>query len=193
MRVRPLAIALMLLPAFVLADDSSPKPNDESLGAKPPEGAVVLFDGKDLSGWVGRGDAPAEWPVKHEHFSVGPGKGDIYTKDKFGDYQLHVEFNIPLMPDAHGQGRGNSGVYQTGNYELQVLDSYGLKPQNNDCSAIYQQVVPAYNACKPPLQWQTYDITFRAPRFGADGSLVQKPRATVYHNDILIHDNDSID
>ena len=82
------------------------------------------------------------------------------TEKTFGNFELHVEFNVPYMPDAHGQGRGNSGVYLTGNHELQVLDSYGLKSQDNDCGAIYKQVAPAVNACKPPLQWQTYDITF---------------------------------
>ena len=91
-------------------------------------------------------------------FTVG--HGDILTEKRFGDFQLHLEFNVPYMPKARGQGRGNSGVYLDGIYELQVLDSYGLKPQNNDCGAIYKQIVPSVNACKPPLQWQTYDVTF---------------------------------
>ena len=95
------------------------------------------------------------------------------TEKTFGNFELHVEFNVPYMPQAHGQGRGNSGVYLTGNHELQVLDSYGLKCQDNDCGAIYKQVAPAVNACKPPLQWQTYDITFHKARL-EDGKVDQE-------------------
>ena len=106
MRLAPLALAVLCLaPALAPAADA-PKPKDDTQGAKPPEGAVVLFDGKDLSKWTGRSGSEAPWPVKHDVFTVAPGKGDIQTKDKFGDYQLHVEFNCPLMPDAKGQGRG---------------------------------------------------------------------------------------
>lgn len=190
MQVRLLTLALVLLPALALADDA-PKPNDESMGAKPPEGAVVLFDGKDLSGWVSRDGSPAQWPVENGHFTVGPGKGDIHTKDKFNDYQLHVEFNVPLMPEAKGQARGNSGVYQAGNYELQVLDSYGLKLQNNDCGAIYLQIIPAFNVCKPPLQWQTYDITFHKAVKEGD-KVVKKARITVLHNGVKTIDDAEI-
>jgi hypothetical protein len=166
------------------------KPNDSRLGAKPPAGAVVLFDGKDLSGWVARdGKSPAKWPVNDGIVTVGT--GDIMTEKRFGDFELHLEFNVPYMPSARGQGRGNSGVYLGGVYELQVLDSYGLKLKDDDCGAIYKQIVPAVNACKPPLQWQTYDVTFHKP-IGDDGKVVKKARVTVIHNGIRTIDNAEI-
>ena len=114
-------------------------------GSKPPAGAVVLFDGKSLDGWVKvNGKTPAAWPVADGIMTVGESEqgGTIATTQRFGDFQLHVEFNVPYMPAAKGQARGNSGVYLEGIHELQVLDSYGLKPQDNDCGAIYKQVVP---------------------------------------------------
>ena len=161
-----------------------------TIGAKPPEGAIVLFDGSILDGWV-RGDdkTPADWPVADGILTVG--RGDIKTKKAFGDFQLHLEFNVPYMPQARGQARGNSGVYLGGIYELQVLDSYGLKLQDNDCGAIYKQVVPSANACKPPLQWQTYDVTFHKAQVDA-GKVVKKARVTVVHNGIKTIDDAEI-
>jgi hypothetical protein len=161
-----------------------------TLGAKPPANAIVLFDGKDLSSWVSKdGKSPADWPVVDGIVTVGT--GDIRTEKSFGDFKLHLEFNVPYMPKATGQGRGNSGVYLQGRYELQVLDSYGLTPQDNDCGAIYKQIIPAVNACKPPLQWQTYDVTFRAPRFEGD-KVVKKARVTVVQNGLAIIDDKEI-
>ena len=173
---------------------ADPVPNDSTLGAKPPEGAKVLFDGssdKGLDLWVNRAGKPAEWPVTDGFFTVGAGKGDIMTRDKFGDFRLHLEFNVPYMPKATGQGRGNSGVYLDGIYELQVLDSYKLKLQDNDCGAIYKQIVPAYNVCKPPLQWQTYDVTLK--KAVMEGDKVVKPaRVTVIQNGVTIIDDKEI-
>jgi hypothetical protein len=178
------SIALAALATTALADD--PRPNDKTLGQAPPDGAVVLFDGKDLDGWVkGNGQDAADWPVANGVMTVG--KGTIHTKKTFGDFQLHVEFNVPYMPDKKGQARGNSGVYLAGIYEVQVLDSYGLKPQTNDCGAIYLQYAPAVNACKPPLQWQTYDITFHKARGD------QKARVTVKQNGVTIQDDKAIE
>jgi hypothetical protein len=165
------------------------EPNDATLGAKPLEHAVVLFHGQDLKGWVKKdGKTPATWPVADGILTVGPRQGDIMTTTRFGDFALHLEFNVPYMPDARGQARGNSGVYLAGAYELQVLDSYGLKPQDNDCGAIYKQVAPSVNACKPPLQWQTYDVTFHKAR-SEGGKVVKKARVTVLQNGITIIDN----
>jgi hypothetical protein len=186
MRFLSLIIATAMA-AAVAADE--PKPSDETLGAKPPAGATVLFDGKDLSGWVKKNsDEPAGWEVEDGILCVVPGKGDVMTKARSGDYKLHIEFNVPYMPQAKGQGRGNSGIFLGGIYELQVLDSYGLTPQDNDCGAIYKQVAPSVNACKPPLRWQTYDVTFRKARRDGD-KVVQKARVTVVQNGIKTIDD----
>jgi hypothetical protein len=191
--MRSLIFALLALyysATSALADD--PKPNDSTLGQKPPEGATVLFDGKTLDGWVkADGKTPAGWPAGDGIFSVGKGQGSVMTGRKFGDVQLHIEFNVPYMPDARGQARGNSGVYLAGAYELQVLDSYGLKPQDNDCGAIYKQVTPRVNACKPPLQWQTYDVTYHKARV-RDGKVERKARITVVQNGLTIIDDAEI-
>ena len=181
MRTHSLALALILAPlARGFAQDSTP--NDKTLGLKPPEGATVLL-GSTLDAWKGN------WPVVDGVATVA--KGNIQTKEKFGDFQMHLEFNVPLMPDAKGQARGNSGVYLGGIYELQVLDSYGLKPETNDCGAIYKQIAPRGNACKPPLQWQTYDVTFHRAEV-KDGKVVKKARVTVVQNGIKTIDDAEI-
>jgi hypothetical protein len=170
------------------------EPNDATLGQKPPPGAIVLFDGDDLEGWVKTaGKAPAAWPVSDGVMTVGEGDrgGSVMTNQAFGDFQLHLEFNIPYMPSAKGQARGNSGVYLGGIHELQVLDSYGLKPRDNDCGAIYKQVTPRAGACKPPLQWQAYDVTFHKARV-KDGKVEKKARVTVLQNGVTIIDNAEI-
>jgi hypothetical protein len=189
MRTLPSAVALLLgwSAALALAAGKETEPNDATLGRKPPEGAAVLFNGENLDGWVKvDGKGPAAWPMADGVTTVGG--GSIRTKQTFGDFQLHLEFNVPYMPAAKGQARGNSGVYLDGIYELQVLDSYGLKLQSNDCGAIYQQVVPRVNACKPPLQWQTYDVTFRKAR-GKGGKAEKKARVTVVQNGVTIIDD----
>jgi 3-keto-disaccharide hydrolase len=189
--VRSSLLALFLSSCLILPSSrSQEEPNDSSLGAKPPEGAVVLFNGQNMEGWVKTdGKTPAEWPVTDGFMTVG--RGNIMTEKPFGNFQLHLEFNVPYMPRARGQARGNSGVYLGGIHELQVLDSYKLKPQNNDCGAIYHQIVPAVNACKPPLQWQTYDVTFHKARI-EQGKVVQKARVTVIQNGLKIIDDAEI-
>jgi hypothetical protein len=171
------------------APSAAQAPSDATLGARPPEGAVVLFDGKSLDGWVKvGGNAPAAWPVQDGIMTVGKGQGSIMTERTFGDVRLHVEFNVPYMPEARGQARGNSGVYVDGTYEVQILDSYGLKSQDNDCAAVYKQVAPKVNACKPPLQWQTYDITFHKAKVEG-GKTVKKGRITVVQNGVTVIDD----
>jgi hypothetical protein len=184
-------VALLAVSFIPPARGESPKLSDETLDAPPPEGAVVLVGkAKELTGWVGSDGQPAPWPFVGGILAVG--KGNIHTEKSFGDGTLHVEFNVPYMPEARGQARGNSGVYLQGRYEVQVLDSYGLKSQDNDCGGIYKQYAPSVNACKPPLQWQTYDITFRAARL-EDGKVAQKARITVKQNGVPIIDDKEID
>ena len=179
-----LVLMLVVAPCFA----QGVKLNDDSMGAKPPAWGVYLFF-DSLANWVKKGtDVPAAWPLKDGILTVKG--GDIQTRDRFGDFQLHVEFNIPYMPDKTGQARGNSGVYLQGIYELQVLDSYGLKLQDNDCGAIYKQIIPSVNACKPPLQWQTYDITVHSAKV-KDGK-TQKARLTVVQNGVKIIDDKEI-
>lgn len=161
--------------------------------APPPRGAKVLFDGKGLDGWVYRnGGKPAKWKLTDGGAMQVHG-GDVHTKEKFaGKFKLHVEFRVPYEPKKSGQARGNSGVYLQGRYEVQVLDSYGVKkPQMGDCGAIYGVAVPKTNASKAPTVWQSYDIEFTAPRF-QDGRKVRPAAMTVIQNGIPIHQDRAI-
>lgn len=149
-----------------------------TLGIQPPPEAIVLFDGTSLAHWDDGQIVDGQWL----------GATNATTKKKWGDHSLHVEFRTPFMPQARGQQRGNSGVYIQGQYELQVLDSFGLEGKNNECGGIYTVAEPIVNGCLPPLAWQTYDIDFVAARYEGDKK-VQNARVTVKHNGVLIHDN----
>lgn len=148
-----------------------------TLGAKPPEGAVVLFDGSSTDAWEGGEIIDGKWL----------GAQNISTTEKFGDHHLHIEFQTPFMPTARGQGRGNSGVYVQSRYEVQVLDSFGLEGKNNECGGIYSIAEPRVNMCFPPLTWQTYDIDFTAARYDASGNKTKNARISVRHNGVEIH------
>jgi len=168
-----------------------------TLGAKPPAGAVVLFNGKNFRQWKHTGKKPGvdsvQWNlIKGGAMEIKRGTGSIVTRKKFTDFKLHLEFRTPFMPDKGGQGRGNSGVYLQGRYEVQVLDSYGLSGQDNECGGIYKVGRPIVNMCAPPLQWQTYDITFYAPRFDNAGVKTEDARVTIVHNDVTIHNDRKI-
>lgn len=165
---------------------------------KGPEAIFdVAFDPEkgDGSGvrwtWIDAHDPNGDkvkWPIVDGAMEVKAGAGNIVTKDKFKDFKLHIEFRSPFMPEARGQGRGNSGVYLQGRYEIQVLDSYGLQGLDNECGGIYQVGAPMVNMCLPPGQWQTYDITFQAPRFDTAGRKTEDATVTVVHNGVTIHD-----
>ena len=151
---------------------------------------IVLFNGTNLDNWVTRsGDAPVAWQVENGVMTVASRTTDIMTKEVFGDAYIHLEFRIPDMPDKNGQHKGNSGVFLHGRYEIQVLDSFGVESGRGDCSAIYDKYSPLLNNCLPAEQWQSYDIIFRAPRFAADGSVSEKPRLTLLHNGLPVHNN----
>ena len=153
-----------------------------------PQNAIQVFNNRDVSNWTQRDGQDANWIVENGVMSVN--KGDIMTQDRFTDFILHLEFMTPHMPDATGQARGNSGVFLQGRYEIQVLDSYGIEnPGKGDCGSIYNQFSPLTNACCPPLEWQTYDVYFRAARVNNKGEVVDRTRLTVLQNNIVIHNN----
>lgn len=159
-----------------------------TLGAAPPEGAVVLFDGSGMDAW----QESKGWEVlDDEILMVTPQAKSLFSKGRFLDLRLHVEFREPFLPRSRGQNRGNSGVFLQGVYEVQVLDSYGLEGLYNECGALYKLAAPRVNACAPPLQWQTYDITYRAPRYEG-GQKVANGRMTVVHNGVPIHDDQEL-
>lgn len=156
-------------------------------------GEILLFDGTGFSHWTGLKETPVQWKIVDGAMEVAPKKGSIIKKQKFQDFELHLEFNVPeTPPGTKHQGRGNSGVYIQRRYEVQILDSYGLKPGYNDCGALYKTKPPDSNACKKAGKWQSYDITFHAPRFEKKGKAFNKiknARITVLHNGVLIHDD----
>ena len=123
---------------------------------------------------------------------VTPDGSDLVSRDHFKDVQLHVEFRTPFQPQLRGQSRGNSGVFVQGEYEIQVLDSYGLDGYYDECGALYKVSAPYVNACLPPTEWQTYDITFHAARFSDDGTVLSFPRMTVLHNGFVIQKDQEI-
>ncbi len=152
------------------------------------ENRVVLFDGKNLDGfYTVRENTPAEWEVRDGVATVT--RGDIVSKYEYGDARIHVEFRIPYMPEKTGQDRGNSGVFVHGCYEIQVLDSWGNEPKDNECGAVYGIFAPRVNASLEPEKWQTYDIMIRAAKLNGDGSIKEPAIITVLQNDIVIHNN----
>jgi hypothetical protein len=145
-------------------------------GAVAPAGGLALFDGTNTDAWEGTGMDAGKLLKEGQN-----------SKQKFQNYSLHIEFMLPYMPAARGQGRGNSGVYNQGRYEVQVLDSFGLEGKDNECGGIYSIKAPDLNMCFPPLQWQTYDIDYTAAKFDDKGKRTANARMTVKHNGVVIH------
>lgn len=149
-----------------------------TLGEKAPSGAMVLFDGSSTEHW--------EKAVMEDGEMTASG---ATSKKLFGSYRLHVEFRTPYRPNARGQQRGNSGIYHSGRWETQILDSFGLEVESNECGGIYSIAKPRLNLCLPPLAWQTYDVEFTAATFDASGKRTAWPRMTVRLNGVVIHDD----
>lgn len=178
-------------------DMSRPRPQvvealPQSLPMPAPANATILFDGKDLSNWTNTKNEAAVWKVENGYMEIVPGTGGIQTKKNFGDVYLHVEWASPYPAKDTSQDRGNSGIFFMSQYELQVLDSYHADTYaDGQAGALYGQVPPRFNVCKPPGEWQAYDIFFRRPRFAVDSSLISPASITVLHNGILIQDNEN--
>ena len=156
---------------------------------QPPSDATVLFDGQDLSAWEaveGGGEVP--WTVEDGYFTVKPESGDIQTKENFGDFQLHIEWRSPQEIVGEGQGRGNSGIFLQGLYEVQVLDSYESETYvNGQAGSIYKQTPPLVNATRTPDEWEVYDIIYTAPKFDEKNQAMVEPGyVTVLHNGIVV-------
>jgi hypothetical protein len=201
------AIALLVIAATFLHASAAPS-NDRpstppavrdpgpspTLGAQPPplDGkTIVLFDGTSWDGWQDRNGQPSRWALQDDGSILVRG-GDAISTVEFTDCQLHLEFRLPLMADAAGQARANSGVYLHGQYEVQVLDSFGIEPAVDTCAAIYGIAPALVNASRPPETWQTYDIVFRAPRFDEQGEIREPGAITVLHNGIVVQNSTPI-
>lgn len=158
---------------------------------QPPSDAIVLFDGNDLSNWESMDGGAPPWNVENGMFTVVPRTGGIRTKENFGDFQLHIEWRSPQEIVGEGQGRGNSGIFLQGIYEVQVLDSYESETYTNgQAASIYKQYPPLVNAMKPPSEWEVYDIIYTAPKFSEKNHALLEPGyVTVLHNGILVQNH----
>lgn len=158
-----------------------------------PSDAIVLFDGKDLSAWESTNGQPAQWTVHDGVFTVNKKTGDIQTKQKFNNYQLHIEWCVPENITGTSQGRGNSGIFMQGMYEVQILDCYNNETYvNGQTGSIYKQTPPLANAMRKPGEWNVYDIIYTAPIFKEDGTYRVPPSITVIQNGIVLQNNTTI-
>ena len=184
-----LVIVVAALAGMAADKNTEPALVDPGAIGGPPSDAIVLFDGKDLSKWRGKGDNEARWIVA-DGCMITNRTGNVFTKEEFGDVQLHVEWATPTEIKGKGQGRGNSGVYLQGRYEIQVLDSYQNSTYTNgQAGAFYGKFAPLVNPCRKPGEWQTYDIIFHAPKPAADGKEVIPGSFTVLYNGVLVQDH----
>jgi hypothetical protein len=185
--VRPLVLLLVL--AAQACAQTEPQPREVDPGP-PPSDAVVLFNGKDTSAWETVQGKPIRCTIEGEALACKTGAGDIQSRKRFGDAQIHLEFRIPNMPEQHSQLRGNSGVYLMGRYELQVLDSYRNPTYPTGAlGALYGESAPLVNPARKPETWQSYDIIFHAPRCDARGQVKEPGSVTVLLNGVLVQDH----
>ena len=214
MTTRPLSVltlalvAATVLPACAQQTQSKPRPEDTEVWTPVPKvvtpgitsdvapsDAIVLFDGHNLDEWIAANDgSPAKWTVASGVMTVNKPSGDIETKRRFGDYQLHIEWRIPADITGKGKERGNSGVYlamtDSGGYELQVMDSYENPTYvNGQAASMYKQYPPLVNAARKPGEWQAYDVVWTAPRFNTDGSLKSPAYVTAIWNGVLVQNH----
>lgn len=171
--------------------EPEPKKIEPGEDNQPPSDATVLFSGGDLSAWESVEGGDAQWEVSDGHFTVKPGTGAIRTKEDFGDFQLHVEWRSPQEIVGESQGRGNSGIFLQGIYEVQVLDSYDNRTYSNgQAGSIYKQSPPLVNATRPPSEWEVYDIIYNAPKFNElNGAMVEPGYVTVLHNGVVVQNH----
>lgn len=169
------------------AVDPGPAPSEPE---PPPSDAVVLFGGDDLSAWTHLDGSAVTWRVQDGVMEADPSTGDIQTKQSFGDVQLHIEWAPP--PSSEMEAHGNSGVFLMGRYEVQILDSHEDQYADGQAGALYGQYPPLVIANRPPGEWQTYDIVFRRPHFDANGNVVRRARVTMFHNGVLVQDNEKL-
>jgi hypothetical protein len=203
MKIIPSILGCISLILFLTINCSAQKPEDTEVwepepevvtpgttAQQPPSDAIILFDGSDLSQWVGNEGGPAAWKVEGDAMTVVKGTGAIRTKEGFGSVQLHIEWRTPSEVVGESQGRGNSGIFLQDRYEVQVLDNYNNRTYSNgQAGSIYKQHMPLVNACRPPGEWQTYDIVFKAPEFDSQGNLVKPAFVTVIQNGVLVQNN----
>lgn len=173
--------------------DPEPKKVTPGKENAAPSDAIILFEGNNLNNWESANGGPAQWTVENGTFTVKPETGDIRTKQEFTDFQLHLEWRAPKEVEGEGQGRGNSGIFLQGLYEVQVLDSYNNRTYSNgQAGSIYKQTMPLVNPTRPPGEWQSYDIMYNAPRFKEDGSIESKAYVTVVLNGVLVQNHTEI-
>jgi hypothetical protein len=209
MTQRFLFAGLLTLCAFAANAQKAPRQGDPKLteywepevkvvspgktNADPPSDAIILFDGKNTDAWAGKDNGPIKWKLDNGALTVVGGTGEIHTKEGFGDCQLHIEWRTPAEVKGESQGRGNSGIFFMGQYELQVLDNYNNRTYSNgQAGSIYKQLPPLVNASRGPGEWQTYDVIFTAPRFNDNGAVKSQARITVFHNGVLVQNDMAI-
>ncbi|HEU0140205.1 MAG TPA: DUF1080 domain-containing protein [Bryobacteraceae bacterium] len=188
--MRPVMFVLLAAATLAAQQDQQPSKVDPGGPGKAPSDAEVLFDGTDLTKWRSGDGGPAGCQVEEGDMVCRTGSGNVFSGDEFGSAQMHVEFNVPFMPSEKDQGRGNSGFYIQGRYEIQILDSYDNPTYpTGQAGALYDDHAPLVNASRPPGEWQSYDIIFHAFQCDPQGNILRPGTLTVFHNGVLIHDN----